>query len=203
MFAVSQTPACRSLWVFRLQTSSGRGGELSPLATCFFCDASKPSAGGSIYKALWTNNALIIVFHHFHQVLWFCREKWVQNKYDFDGMRDVSMLVVLRFSKLNGQMNSKDLAMVGGFLFSFFCFFSWHSQFGTWFWSRFKTKTADKKGRGPWLLLRQEQECKKQWKRSRGSQWGVSALKAAEKMPQKSSAVRWTGPVGRRFFSAS
>lgn len=30
------------------------------------------------------------------------------------------MLVVLRFSKLNGQMNSKDLAMVGGFLFSFF-----------------------------------------------------------------------------------
>lgn len=73
------------------------------------------------------------------------------------------MLVVLRFSKLNGQMNSKDLAMVGGICFPFFFFFA--SSLDTvslapGFGLASKTKTADEKGRGPWLLLRQEQECK-------------------------------------------
>lgn len=87
-----------------------------------------------------------------YQVLWFRHEKWVQNKYDFNGLWDVSVLVVLRFSKLNGQMNSKDLAMVGGFLFVFLLLLLtqsvWHLVLVS-LQNKQKKKTADKKGRGP------------------------------------------------------
>lgn len=67
----------------------------------------------------------------------------------------------------------------------FFCFFSWHSRFGTWFWSRSEQKSGQKSRFRP-------HKNKKEWKRSRKSEPRLG--KQLRKSSGKTSTWHSNGP---------
>lgn len=89
----------------------------------------------------------------------------------------------------------EDLAKVGWIFFCFFSFSVWHLVLVS-----LQTKTADERGRGLWLLSRQEQECK-------NSEKGVGIVseeprlwKQLRKSPRNPPCGTGTGPVERHLF---
>lgn len=88
----------------------------------------------------------------------------------------------------------------------FFCFFSWHSRFGTWFWSRLEQKSGQKSRFQP-------HKNKKEWKRSRKSEprLGKQLRKSSGKTSTWHSdgpdqilySVSSSLPVSHRFASTS